>query len=45
MSGRPNADACVVCKGYLQNQDGATVDEDGVCPTCNGMMGKESEDD
>ncbi len=38
-----NEAVCVVCQGYLQFQEGTKVDEDGVCPTCNGMMGKEIE--
>jgi hypothetical protein len=45
MSGRPSNEACIICKGFHQGHDGAKVDEDGVCATCNGMMGKEDEDD
>ena len=43
--GRPSDDACVVCNGFLQFQEGLRVDDDGVCPTCNGMMGEENEDE
>ncbi len=39
---RPPEDICVVCRGYLQFQENQGVDEDGVCATCNGMLGEEN---
>jgi hypothetical protein len=44
-AGRPSDDACIICLGYYQGHDGVTVDEDGVCATCNGMMGEEDKNE
>ncbi len=43
--GRPVASTqCKVCLGMMQGSE-PTIDEDHVCPGCNGMMGKEDSDD
>ncbi len=38
-----NETVCVICQGYLQFQESSTVNEDGVCATCEGMMSEEND--